>query len=42
LILIIKFLETRFREITFLNAGLKIILEDKIKIKKLNSLLLVV
>ena len=29
-----KILETRFREITFLNAGLKIILEDKINNKK--------
>ncbi len=29
-----KILETRFREITFLNAGLKINLEDKIKNKK--------
>ncbi|MCK5624285.1 DNA topoisomerase (ATP-hydrolyzing) subunit B [Candidatus Pacearchaeota archaeon] len=29
-----KVLETRFREITFLNAGLKISLEDKIKDKK--------
>ncbi len=30
-----KVLETRFREVTFLNAGLKIILEDKINNKKL-------
>jgi len=29
-----KFLETRFREIAFLNAGLKIILNDNIKDKK--------
>jgi len=29
-----KILETRFREITFLNAGLKILLEDKISNKK--------
>ncbi|MBI3623235.1 DNA topoisomerase (ATP-hydrolyzing) subunit B [Candidatus Pacearchaeota archaeon] len=28
-----KILETRFREITFLNAGLKILLEDKVKEK---------
>ena len=31
-----KVLETRFREITFLNAGLRIILEDKIKDKKID------
>ncbi len=30
-----KVLETRFREVTFLNAGLKIFLEDKIKDKKI-------
>ena len=30
-----KVLETRFREITFLNPGLKILLEDKIKNKKI-------
>ncbi|MBT4376979.1 DNA topoisomerase (ATP-hydrolyzing) subunit B [archaeon] len=29
-----KVLETRFREVTFLNAGLKIELEDEIKMKK--------
>ena len=29
-----KSLETRFREVAFLNAGLKIILEDEIKMKK--------
>ena len=29
-----KILETRFREVAFLNSGLKIILEDKIKNKK--------
>jgi len=30
-----KVLETRFREVTFLNAGLRIFLEDKIKDKKI-------